>query len=292
MTPFRVVGLIAKQRDVHEATVAAVCATLRAAGCTVLIDDNDALPGSLCGTRVPRERIAAEAQLAVVVGGDGTLLDAGRSLAPAGIPILGVNQGRLGFLTDVRADDLEPVLRAVLSGECETESRMLLSVSISGAAPQIAVNDLVLRNQATIRMLEFETWMDEELISAHRADGVIISSPTGSTAYALSGGGPLMHPGLSAIAVVPICPHTLSDRPIVVGGDRSIRLLVRGAERTQAMATIDGQISRILEPGDTVTISRSAQPLNLIHPCGFSWFSLLRNKLRWGSGPDPISERA
>jgi len=292
MTPFRVVGLIAKQRDVNEATVSAVCATLKAAGCTVLIDDNDALPGGLCGARVPRERIAAEAQLAVVVGGDGTLLDAGRSLAQAGIPILGVNQGRLGFLTDVRADDLEPVLRAVLRGEYETESRMLLSVSIAGTPPQIAVNDLVLRNQATIRMLEFETWMDDELISAHRADGVIISSPTGSTAYALSGGGPLMHPGLSAIAVVPICPHTLSDRPIVVGGDRSIRLLVRGAERTQAMATIDGQISRTLEPGDTVTISRSPQPLNLIHPCGFSWFSLLRNKLRWGSGPDPISERA
>jgi NAD+ kinase len=241
-------------------------------------------------------------ELAVVVGGDGTLLDAGRSLVPAGVPLLGVNQGRLGFMAELLPEQIADSMAAMVRGEYETEERMVLSARIRRAAsgditqPWIAVNDVVLRNQASIRMLEFESWMDEDLISLHRADGMIVSSPTGSTAYALSGGGPLMHPSLQAMALVPICPHTLSDRPIVIGGEQRVRLVVCGddsapAWSTQATMTVDGQISESLSRGDAVEISRNPQPLRLIHPAGYSYFAILRNKLRWGRGQEKVLER-
>jgi NAD+ kinase len=257
----------------------------------VLIEDGDHMPGGLPGSRVDRDQIAGRAKLAVVVGGDGTLLNAGRSLAPAGVPVLGINQGRLGFMVDVAPDSMRDTLAAVMRGEYETDDRTILSARLRRAAgsssgPFIAINDVVFRNQATIRMLEFETWLDRQFISSHRADGMIVSSPTGSTAYALSGGGPLLHPSLTAIALVPICPHTLSDRPIVVSGDRTIRLVMRGAERTSATVTFDGQYNEDLLPGDSVEIDRAEFPLRLIHPRGHDYFAILRDKLRWGRGPN------
>jgi NAD+ kinase len=134
--------------------------------------------------------------------------------------------------------------------------------------------------------------MDDEFISLHRADGMIVCSPTGSTAYALSGGGPLLHPALEAIALVPICPHTLSDRPIVISGDQTVRLVVRGDERSQAMVTFDGQTSETLQPGDSIEIRRDDSRLRLIHPAGYSYYGILRNKLRWGRGQENLAERA
>jgi NAD+ kinase len=298
VSTFPVVGVIGKKSSASaKDTLWVLCPLLRELGAEVLIEEGDHMPAGLPGTRVDRETLCKNAKLAVVVGGDGTLLNAGRLLAPAGVPILGVNQGRLGFMVDVAPDSMREHLAAVLRGEFETDDRTILSACVrrangSGAGPFIAINDVVFRNQATIRMLEFETWLDRQFISLHRADGMIVASPTGSTAYALSGGGPLLHPSLSAIALVPICPHTLSDRPIVVGADRTVRLVMGGAERTSATATFDGQYNEELQPGDAVEVARAPFPLRLIHPRGFDYFAILRDKLRWGRGPQTPSERA
>ena len=296
MNPFRVVGVIGKRREPNLPLIDDLCRTLQGLGCEVLLENNAALRGELLLRRVDRATLAAECELIVIVGGDGTLLDAGRSLASSSVPLLGINQGRLGFMVDVAPESMHEHLAAIVRGEYEMEDRLVLSAVISRGGrrddiPRLAVNDVVIRNQATIRMIEFQTWMDEEFISHHRADGVIVASPTGSTAYALSGGGPLLHPSLSAMVMVPICPHTLSDRPIVVGGDRAIRIVISGVDRAQAMATFDGQTSETLEPEDMVEIRRAPRPLRLIHPKGYSYFRILRDKLRWGSGPDTPRER-
>ena len=297
MTKFPVVGVIGKKTSASaKDTLWVLCPLLRELGAEVLIEDGDHMPTGLPGARVSRDEIAKRAKLAVVVGGDGTLLNAGRALAPASVPLLGINQGRLGFMVDVAPDSMRDTLAAVLHGEYEIDDRTILSARVRRAAggeagPYIAINDVVFRNQATIRMLEFETWLDQQFISLHRADGMIVSSPTGSTAYALSGGGPILHPSLSAISLVPICPHTLSDRPIVVSADRTIRLVMGGSERISATATFDGQYDESLLPGDSVEIQRAPYPLRLIHPRGFDYFAILRNKLRWGRGQTP-TERA
>ena len=298
MSTFPVVGVVGKRKSSSATdTLWVLCPLLRELGAEVLVEDGDHIPAGLPAERVSRETIAKRARLAVVVGGDGTLLNVGRALAPAGVPILGVNQGRLGFMVDVAPDSMRDTIAAVLRGEYEADDRTILSARIHrtngpAAGPFIAINDVVFRNQATIRMLEFETWLDDQFISLHRADGMIVSSPTGSTAYALSGGGPLLHPSLSAIALVPICPHTLSDRPIVVSGDRTVKLVMGGADRTSATVTFDGQFNEELAAGDSVEVARAPFPLRLIHPQGFDYFSILRNKLRWGRGPQTPSERA
>ncbi len=291
MNPFRVVGVIGKRRDPDLVLLRDLCRSLQKLDCEVLLEPNPALRSVIRAPLSDRETLARRCDLVIVVGGDGTLLDAGRALAPAGVPLLGVNQGRLGFMVDVAPETMHEHLAAIIDGQCVPEDRMILSAVVKRAAARdslahLAVNDVVIRNQATIRMIEFETWLDDEFISNHRADGVIVASPTGSTAYALSGGGPLVHPGAQAIAMVPICPHTLSDRPIVVGSDHSIRIVIgQDVERVRAMATFDGQRSVALDAGDEVEIRRAPLPLRLIHPRGYSYFGILRDKLRWGSGP-------
>jgi NAD+ kinase len=304
-TPIRI-GLIGKRSDPRAAHTLAACAHLllerRAAGWVreVLVCSDTALeaPGV---EAVSAEELARRSELAVVVGGDGTLLAAGRLLAPHGVPILGVNQGRLGFMVDVRPEELGEALDALLNGEAIVEERMLLSARVlrGGGGPigeeQLAVNDVVLRNQASIRMLEFETWLGQggqwEFISRHRADGLIVATPTGSTAYALSGGGPVLHPAVLAIALVPICPHTLSDRPIVVPADRGIRIVPCG-EATGAALTYDGQLGAPLDAGDMVEIARAPRTLRLLHPPRYNYFELLRDKLHWGRSPAGVIDRA
>lgn len=290
MSPFRIVGIIGKRRDPNLDLLRDLCDVLRRLGCEVLVEGNGAFGADAPARTAVRDELARRCELVIVVGGDGTLLDAGRDLAPAQVPLLGVNQGRLGFMTDVAAESMHDHVAAIVSGQYEVEDRLMLSAAVErngrrDGSSRLAVNDVVIRNQATIRMIEFETWLDREFISSHRADGVIVASPTGSTAYALSGGGPLLHPHLSAIALVPICPHTLSDRPIVVDGQSPIRIVIRGVDRAQAMVTFDGQTSETLEAGDVVEVRRAERSLRLIHPTGYSYFRILRDKLRWGSGP-------
>lgn len=295
------VGVIGKRTDPAALpTVVALCRLLRELGCEVLMDD---VHFSLAHTEnlpaVTRQTLGQRCQLIVVVGGDGTLLDAGRSLAHFGVPLLGINQGRLGFMVDVRPDEMREALQAVLAGDGVADNRLLLSMVIRHADGSVepaalAVNDVVLRNFANIRMLDFETWLGDEFISQHRADGMIVSSPTGSTAYALSGGGPVVHPSVSALTLVPICPHTLSDRPIVVPASATVRIVLRGPAPAMATVTCDGQVSHRINPGDTIEVSQAPHPLRLIHPRNYQYFSLLRDKLHWGRGPSKTigTERA
>jgi NAD+ kinase len=302
MSKFSTIALIGKRGDARASEtlrkVAAALVARRQAGQISAVlapaDNRAELPG-LDLQFVPLAELATRSQLAIVVGGDGTLLGAGRALAPHGVPILGVNQGRLGFMVDVKPEEIDETLDAVLCQELKVEERLLLEARLrradSSEMPLLrAVNDVVVRNQASIRMLEFETWMNEEFISQHRADGIVVSTPTGSTAYALSGGGPVLHPSISALALVPICPHTLSDRPIVVPAGGVIRIVLRG-EVSGVNVTCDGQVSVTLGAGDTVEILSSPHPLRLIHPRNYSYFELLRSKLHWGRGPAGTVER-
>lgn len=293
MPEFKNVGVIGKQRDARVGpTLTRVVALLREQGCAVLVEAHSADhiddPACSFGTL---DEIGHRCDLVVVVGGDGTLLAAARALAQTGVPILGINQGRLGFMVDVNPQEMTAQVAEIFNGHYVREERLLLSARIlredgaSSDGPYLAVNDVVIRNQAAVRMLEFETWLGSEFISQHRADGIIVSTPTGSTAYALSGGGPVLHPALDALTLVPICPHTLSDRPIVVGSDRTVRLVLGGGEGTRAMFTCDGQTNESLNPGDAVEISRAPETLRLIHPPNYNYFAILRNKLHWGRAP-------
>ena len=301
-TRYSTIAIIGKRGDARAAetlrSVAAALLAKRQAGQIAAVlapaENRAEMPG-LDLEFLPLAGLAARSDLAIVVGGDGTLLGAGRALAPHGVPILGVNRGRLGFMVDVLPEDLGETLEAVLSGELPVEERLLLEARLrradSSEMPLLrAVNDVVVRNQASIRMLEFETWLDGEFISQHRADGIVVATPTGSTAYALSGGGPVLHPSLHAVALVPICPHTLSDRPIVVPAGGTIRIVLRG-EVSGVNVTCDGQVSVTLNAGDTVEITSSPHPLRLIHPRNYSFFELLRNKLHWGRGPGSAAEK-
>lgn len=246
---------------------------------------------------VSNQDMAQRADLIIVVGGDGTLLHAGRMAAEHDVPLLGINLGRLGFMVDVTPNDMAPALDAVLAGDYVRDERLMLSTTLLSRDQQenavLGLNDTVVRNRDFARVLEFDTYIDGQFISHHRADGIIIATPTGSTAYALSGGGPVLHPGLDTLALVPICPHTLSDRPLIVSAEHVIDVVISDDISTEALASCDGQWNRDLTGGDRVRIQRAEHSLQLIHPPGYDYFSLLRSKLGWGRGQkqrNPASE--
>ncbi|MFT7266974.1 MAG: NAD+ kinase [Porticoccus sp.] len=224
--------------------------------------------------------------LVVVVGGDGSMLSVGRIVAELNIPLLGVNRGRLGFLTDIQPDDMENQLIRVLAGDYIVSNRFLLEISLSREGEKInsgeAINDVVVHPGSSLRMMEFELYIDEQFVYSQRSDGLIVSTPTGSTAYALSGGGPILHPNLDAIVLVPMNPHTLSSRPVVVGGNSSIEIKL-GLRNEHSMVTCDGQNDLILQPGDVICIEKKMQPLKLIHQTDNSFYATCRTKLGWGS---------
>ena len=229
------------------------------------------------------EELPAKADLTIVVGGDGTLIACARLMAERGVPLVGVNLGRLGFLTDIPADALEGAIASVLDGEFLTEQRTMLSGSVRRGKKTVfstlAFNDIVVSRGAVGSMIEFAVTVDGEFIYSLRADGVIVATPTGSTAYALSAGGPILHPALQALALVPISPHILSNRPVAIRGTSKVEItLMRGAE---ARANFDVQAFWELEPGDVVLVSAAPRAATLLHPKGYRYFSMLRQKLRW-----------
>ncbi len=227
--------------------------------------------------------LPARADLAIIVGGDGTLLSCARLMAERGVPLVGVNLGRLGFLTDIPADGLRGAIESILAGEFNAEQRTLLSGSVRRGGKTLfsglAMNDVVVSRGAMGSMIEVAVTVDGEFIYTLRADGLIVATPTGSTAYALSAGGPILHPAVSAIALVPISPHTLSNRPVAIRSTSRVEItLVRGVD---ARANFDVQAYCELEPGDVVAVSAAPRAATLLHPRGYRYFAMLRQKLRW-----------
>ena len=257
---------------------------LRARGLTILMDPLTAgasreKPDAV----VEMAALAAKADLAVVVGGDGTLIGCARLMAEHAVPLVGVNLGRLGFLTDIPADSVAPAIESVLEGEFVPEQRLLLAGTVRRGNKMLisalAMNDVVVSRGAVGSMIEFAVTVDGEFIYSLRADGLIVATPTGSTAYALSAGGPILHPSLSAIALVPISPHTLSNRPVAIRSNSKVEItLVRGQD---ARANFDVQAHIQLEHGDVVCVAAAPKPATLLHPKGYRYFSMLRQKLRW-----------
>ncbi|WP_370978493.1 NAD(+) kinase [Agaribacterium sp. ZY112] len=234
-----------------------------------------------------RGELAKVCDLVIVVGGDGSLLAAARAFAGHNVKILGINRGRLGFLTDISPEEIEYKVGEVLEGAYEHEKRFLLELGVQRNNATIAhgcgLNDVVLHPGKFIRMIEFELFIDDEFVCRQRSDGLIVSTPTGSTAYALSGGGPIMHPSLDAIAIVPMNPHTLSSRPIVVNAQSKIRIFISYSNHLSPHVTCDGQTHVVTEVGDVVEIQKSERSLSLIHPKDHNFFETCRSKLGWAS---------
>lgn len=288
--PFPIIGVLGRETDPRVSqTLSALAPIASGAGCRLLVDDRLPLPAGQPGfTVVGREELLSCARLLVVVGGDGTMLKAAHALAGRPLPVVGVNLGRLGFLTDIAAENLHEDLAAILHGDCSIEMRLLLEAEIVGGgagsqrcAP--ALNDVVIQKADGGRLIEFEARVDGQLLGAYRADGIIAATPTGSTAYALSGGGPILHPSLEAVTLVPICPHTLGDRPIVIKADSLIEITLTSTHGGRAQLTCDGQDYHALAPGQGVRIRRAAQPIRFAHPRGYDYYRILRTKLHWGS---------
>ena len=233
------------------------------------------------------DSIAANADLAIVVGGDGTLLTAGRLLAPYHVPVIGVNLGRLGFLVDVSPDDMENQLNNMLDGDYLEEERCLLQASAwrgkQHLGQNIALNDVVLHSRNEVRMIEFTTYIDGHFVNSQRADGLVVSTPTGSTAYALSSGGPILHPGLDAAVLVPISPHTLSSRPLVVCIRSEIEILLNNERPVDSRLSFDGHHNIELLSGDRIHIQALPEKLLLLHPHSYDYYHILRSKLHWGT---------
>lgn len=224
------------------------------------------------------DRIPAEIDLMIVVGGDGSLLNATHCALPYNIPVLGINRGRLGFLTDIHPTELTKITE-VLSGKYQSENRFLLTAHDKKPLG-IALNDVVL-SPGDAQLIEFDIVINNQFVCQQRADGLIIATPTGSTAYALSGGGPILHPTLNAIVLVPMFPHTLSNRPIVIDGDAKIEVIIHKQNTSAPFVSCDGQRRIRIEPGSKITVQKHEKKLQLIHPNSYDYFTTLRQKLGW-----------
>lgn len=233
------------------------------------------------------DEIGEKADLAIVVGGDGNMLGAARTLSRYAISVIGMNRGNLGFLTDLNPEDYEQTLSDVLDGNYLVEERFLLEAEVHREghikSHNSALNEVVLHPGKIAHMIEFEVYIDERFAFSLRSDGLIISTPTGSTAYSLSGGGPILSPSLNTISLVPMFPHTLSSRPLVVDGNRKIRLMASPNNRGTQEVSCDGQVSMPTSPNDEIHIFQSPHSLSLIHPTDYSYYHVLRQKLGWSS---------
>lgn len=235
---------------------------------------------------VEQEALAGRVDVILAIGGDGTMLHAARRVAGLGVPLLGINLGRLGFLTDILPAQMVDAIGAILSGEYRAEERRMLEARMLGAGetgpPMLALNDVVLQKGGTGRILEFVTWVDGSYVSTHGGDGLIVATPTGSTAYALSCAGPIIEPELDAVVMVPICPHTLSDRPLVLNASSVIEVALRAGSESTAYVACDGDDCGTISPEQTLRIRAAAETVTLLHPKDYDYYSLLRSKLNWG----------
>lgn len=285
-TPFHTVGLVGKYDNpgMHD-SVCRLGEFLRGRGHAVMLASQTAERLNIqdCPHRNLHD-LATESDVVVVMGGDGTMLSIARELASTGAPLIGINQGRLGFLTDITVDDMFDAVAEILSGQYVAEERILLNGQIRRNGERVfeatAFNDVVVGKGGSGRLIDLEIAINSEFVYSQRADGLVVTSPTGTTAYALSAGGPIVHPTLEAVALVPICPHTLSARPIVVSSHSRIELTLTYAD--DARVHFDGQMHFDLMSGDHVWITRANRPVTLLHPHSYSYYDTLRQKLHWG----------
>ncbi len=308
--PARVCAFVGRFTDPRvEESVALLLPHLVSRGVEVIA--SEALPERTAGpvSLVPESEIGHRADLVIAIGGDGTLLYAARLVARHGVPLLGINRGRLGFLTDVMPQNVIACVDAALAGASELDRRPLLEARLrsgpagpepaaiepaagpagSGAGPVgpgpcLALNDVVVQKLATGRMIDFETWIDGRYVNTHAGDGIVVATATGSTAYALSCGGPIVQPNLDVLVLAPVSPHTLSDRPVIVSARSHVEIRLSGPLDTRAQVVCDGMVLGELAPGDRLGVELAQDQVTLLHPAGYDYFRLLRSKLHWGRG--------
>ena len=283
--PFKTIALIGKYKSPEIAEpVLRLAKFLHERGIKVLLDPLTAthIPQNSYAV-LPLEEVGRAAELAIVIGGDGTMLNIARTFAPFDVALVGINQGRLGFLTDLSMAGMFEAMAAMLDGKFVAESRMLLQAEVWSADNRVldvvAFNDISVNKGAEGSLIELEVRIDGKFVYNLRSDGLIVTSPTGSTAYALSSGGPILHPSLSVIGLVPVCPHTLSNRPIVVSSESEIRIMILRA--ADARAHFDSHSHHELKERDQIVVRRCAHSIRLLHPLGHNYYHMLREKLHW-----------
>jgi len=280
----RTIGIVAKLRPEIGAIVADVTRWCREKGVRFFVDSESAalLPFSV--PSLPRAKLPFRTEAIVVLGGDGTILAAARSLRNSGTPLLAVNVGSLGFLTEVKLQELYPTLEQVIDNKFFVDVRYMIDASVKrkrkNVAKYTALNDAVINKGALARIIQFDAFCNQDQIGTFLADGLIIATPTGSTAYSLSAGGPIVFPNMDCLVITPICPHTLTNRPLVIPLETRVRVVLTQGE--DVMLTVDGQVGTRLELNDEVIVSRSRSTVKLIHPSNKNYFDVLREKLKWG----------
>jgi NAD+ kinase len=286
---FKTVGLIGKpEHQGANISLNALLVYLKNKGCRILVEKKVAEDLNNNGFEACTvEDIGKLADLAIVVGGDGNMLGAARSLSKFDIAVVGINRGNLGFLTDINPDDFELQLDSIFAGNCQVEQRFLIEVDVyrngQKQSNNTAVNEVVLHHGKVAHMMEFEVYIDDDFVFSQRSDGIIVATPTGSTAYSLSGGGPILMTNLDALTLVPMFPHTLSSRPIVVDANSVVKLKVSMDNVDSLQVSCDSHIVLTVLPGDEIHIRKSPQKLSLLHPEKYNYFNVLRTKLGWGS---------
>jgi len=283
---FKTVAVIGRYNTAEIAeSLLGLAALLQQRGCAVLIEEKTAANIGRNGFSIgDYAAIGAQADLAVVLGGDGSMLSAARHLAAHGVPLVGVNQGRLGFMTDIAFSHMRETIELLLSGQYTLEERTMLEAKVLRGEKEFfstqALNDIVVNKGATGRMIEFLVHIDGQFVYDLRSDGIIVASPTGSTAYALSSNGPILQPNVTGIALVPVCPHTLSNRPITVSDQCVIEITIK-QRAIGARLHFDGQPHSELAADDKVVVRRAAHSIRFVHPPGYSYYAMLREKLHW-----------
>ncbi|MEC8950194.1 MAG: NAD(+) kinase [Pseudomonadota bacterium] len=289
MTNFKRIGLVG--RPDHSGVVDSLLRLLAFLGnqdVDIVLDDVTAglieNPGV---NECTREELSSRCDLVIVVGGDGSILNVAKFIASDQVPVIGINRGKLGFLTDVLPNEIETNIANVLNGNYSVDKRFLLDVVARRGTTEhnlgSALNDVVLHPGKAAQMIEFELFIDDKFVYSQESDGLIVSTPTGSTAYSLSAGGPIMHPHLNAVVLVPMYPHSLNSRPIVIDGDSEIKLIVAAKESLEPQLSCDGEVLYTAVAGDEFLVTKKTVPLQLIHPPNHSFYQACRSKLGWGS---------
>lgn len=284
---FKKIGIIGRVRNAGiKETLKALTEYLIQLKQEVIIEADTAEALDSCSLpTVPRDQLGKHCDLLIVIGGDGSLLNAAHAVVDADVPVLGINRGSLGFLTDIHPTELNKI-QAILEGKYHLEERFLLTATTYSDDKIIgtgdALNEVAIIPDAIPHMIEYEIYIDDQFVCSQDSDGLIIATPTGSTAYALSGGGPILHPELDAIVLVPMFPHTLSNRPIVIAGSCRIDIMVSQKNITSPRLTCDGQGYINVPPGAHISIQKKPKRLHLVHPLEYNYYEALRSKLHWG----------